>query len=479
MTGSTAKEGQRPPDGGKFRFTRDSVSRAECPPGKTQALYRDTDQPGLGLRVTANGARSFIFESRLAGKTIRVTIGPASMQIRTPRDRHGRPTGVGASGEAARLAALVAQGIDPRAEKEATIARQAAERDAARAERAKREVTGLSAWADYCDDRRSRWSALHLRDHLAMVEEGGRERQRSRQVVTKPGLLRSLLSRPLGEIDSEAVTAWLAKESRSRPTRAALGFRLLRAFIGWCSEQPVYRDIAQPDACAGRRLREAVPRSAARRDVLEREQLHAWFENVAPLTPVISAYLQVLLLTGARRDELLSLRWDDVDFAWGRLRLNDKVHEQRDIPLTRHVEALLRGLHALNQVAPEPPRRIRRDPEKVEAFKKAWKPSEWVFTSPRAVSGRLQEPRAAHQRALKQAGLPHLTLHGLRRSFGTLAEWVDCPVGVVAQIQGHKPSATAEKHYRVRPLDFLRLWHQRIEDWMLNEAGVIPAREQA
>lgn len=48
----------------------------------------------------------------------------------------------------------------------------------------------------------------------------------------------------------------------------------------------------------------------------------------------------------------------------------------------------------------------------------------------------------------------------------------DFPAGVVAQIQGHKPSATAEKHYRVRPLDLLRVHHQRIEAWMLEQAGI-------
>jgi hypothetical protein len=43
---------------------------------------------------------------------------------------------------------------------------------------------------------------------------------------------------------------------------------------------------------------------------------------------------------------------------------------------------------------------------------------------------------------------------------------------VVAQIQGHKPSATAEKHYKVRPLELLRLHHERIEAWDLEQAGV-------
>jgi hypothetical protein len=37
---------------------------------------------------------------------------------------------------------------------------------------------------------------------------------------------------------------------------------------------------------------------------------------------------------------------------------------------------------------------------------------------------------------------------------------------------GHKPSATAEKHYRVRPLDLLRMWHTKIEGWILEQAGV-------
>lgn len=54
------------------------------------------------------------------------------------------------------------------------------------------------------------------------------------------------------------------------------------------------------------------------------------------------------------------------------------------------------------------------------------------------------------------------------------------PVGVVAQIMGHKPSATAEKHYRVRPLDLLRKWHAELEAWILAEAGIEqPQQEEA
>jgi integrase len=98
--------------------------------------------------------------------------------------------------------------------------------------------------------------------------------------------------------------------------------------------------------------------------------------------------------------------------------------------------------------------------------------NEWVFSSPMAATGRLMEPRIGHNKALTAAGLPALSLHGLRRSFGTLAEWVECPAGVSAQIMGHKPSAIAEKHYRRRPLDLLRMWHVKIEAWILEQAGI-------
>jgi hypothetical protein len=64
------------------------------------------------------------------------------------------------------------------------------------------------------------------------------------------------------------------------------------------------------------------------------------------------------------------------------------------------------------------------------------------------------------------------TLRGLLRSFSSLTEWLEIPAEVVAQIQGHKPSATAQKHYKRRPLDLLQVHHERIEAWILEQAGV-------
>ena len=71
------------------------------------------------------------------------------------------------------------------------------------------------------------------------------------------------------------------------------------------------------------------------------------------------------------------------------------------------------------------------------------------------------------------AGIDGLTHHGLRRSFKSLTEWFEIPAGVVAQLMGHKPSATAEKHYTLRPLDLLRVHHEKIEAWILEQAGIV------
>ena len=235
--------------------------------------------------------------------------------------------------------------------------------------------------------------------------------------------------------------------------------------------RPDYSGIAGADACQTRTAKSTLPKKKAKTDCLQKEQLPAWFAAVRAINnPVIAAYLQTLLLTGSRRDELAGLKWNDVDFRWQALTIRDKVEGERTIPLTPYVAEMLLGLKRRNNTPP-PRHRILRG-KKIENDLTKWKPSQWVFSSPSAESGRLQEPSIQHRKVCVVAGIEGLTLHGLRRSFSTLTEWVECPAGVVAQIMGHKPSATAEKHYKVRPLDLLRMWHTKIETWMLKEAGI-------
>jgi integrase len=439
-------------------LTAGRVAAFNCPKGKGQAFLWDRRAPGLALRVTEGTGRAYIFQSRLDGKALRVTIGePDSWSIPD------------AQAEARRLQGLIDQGKDPRLDKAATIEREAAARQAVKVERDKLATHGLDTWAAYLADRKGAWGPRNYADHAGMSAAGGEKRKRTkgRKVA---GPLYALLNRPLAEIDAAAVSAWVTRETKVRPARAALGFRQLRAFINWGAASLEYRDIVQAGACAPKNTREKLAKPAARSDVLQREQLAPWFAEVRKLPPVVSTYLQGLLLTGARREELAGLRWADVDFKWQSLRLADKVEGERLVSLPPYLARLLADLKRINDTPP-PAERILHG-KRIANDIEHWQPSPWVFSSPSAASGRLQEPRIAHNRALLAAGLPSMTLHGLRRSFGTLSEWCEVPVGIVGQIMGHKPSAIAEKHYRVRPLDLLRMWHERIEAWILTEAGI-------
>lgn len=433
----------------RIKFTADRIANFSCVPGKTQSFFWDTETPGLGIRVTPSGKKTYIIQAKLHGKDIRYPIGDIGIWLLDNKDK-GNP---GARQEARRIVGLIDQGIDPREHKKQIAAAQAEIKAAREREDSEEKVKSRPisfAWSEYLADRKAHWGELHYQDHVRLAQIGGDKVKRGSR-KKKPGPLAPLMNIALADLTPDKIETWIKKETKDRPTQAKLAFRLLRAFLGWCGDHELYKLAIGPNLLT-KRTAEVLPKTKAKYDSLQREQLSLWFAAVRQLdNPVIAAYLQGLLLTGARRRELSCLRWEDVDFRWKSLIIRDKVDGERIIPLPPFLENLLRFL----------PRR-----------------NEFVFSSPTSKSGQLMEPTRAHQRALAIAGLEGISLHGLRRSFGSLAEWLEIPTGVIAQIQGHKPSATAEKHYRVRPLDLLRKWHVKYEAWILEQAGIQQSTEQ-
>ncbi len=449
-----------------IELTAGAIERLTCRTDiKAQAFLRDTKAPGLRVRVTNTGAKSFVFESKLNRQTIRRTIGDVRAWTLDQ-----------ARAEARRLAVVLDNGQDPR-ELERL---QQAEREAQRQLEQAKAVTVGEVWAAYLNERRQHWGERHYADHVKMAAPGGEPVKRGVKLepgkprpLTVPGPVHPLLSLRLSGLTPDVVEAWAAENGKTRPTYARLCWRCLKVFLNWCAEHPAYREaMTATNPAATKKSREALGRANVKTDALLREQLPAWFAAVRQLpNPVISAALQVMLLTGARPGEVLSLRWEDVNTQWRGLTIRDKVEGERVIPLTPYVAHLLAGL----------PRR-----------------NEWVFATGRAASmnlknikrrvgyedgrdaapfvgksdsGHIAPPSGPHAEACRVAGVD-VSLHGLRRSFKSLTEWLEVPAGVVAQIMGHKPSATAEKHYTVRPLDLLRVHHERIEAWILEQAGV-------
>jgi len=422
-----------------IRLTLARIDALTCPPDKAEFVLWDTAEKGLGVRVRPSGKKSFVWQGRFAGKPIKITIGDCSTWGLDD-----------ARSKAIDLKKQIKDGIDPREQKR----RQEEAETRARAERKKQTATFSDAWAAYIEERAGGWSDSYLDDHKKAMQAPGQKRKRH-PGKTVAGPLWPFRDALLAELTPEPLETWLRKETAKRPTSTAKAWRMLRAFLNWCDDHPDYEHIVDASALLTKRVRKKAPKTKpAKERALGREQLAAWFEAVRALpNPINAAYLQGLLLTGARRNELLSLTWDGVDFKWRALHIHDKVEGDRTIPLTPYLASLLARL----------PRR-----------------NEWVFSTTRGATGRLSDVTRPHYHALQAAGLPHMSLHDLRRSFKSLSEWVEVPAGVVAQLMGHKPSATAEKHYSVRPLDLLRLWHDRIEAWILEQAGIEqPAHEQA
>ena len=426
----------------KIAFTAGRVSGFKCPPDKKQAFMWDVTAPGLGLRATPAGKPAYVFQSVYQGKDLRITIGsPAAWSIPD------------AQAKARELQRLIDEGKDPRDLKREAIAAVEAKRQQEQEREQADKVAAVTvgeAWAAYIAERTPHWGELHRKDHERLTRAGGETSKRGTRGrgVTIAGPLHPLLGLALRDLTAPVIEAWAAREAQTRPTAARLAWRLLKAFLGWCAEQPEYAPVLPSvNPAKTKKAREALGKPKAKDDSLLKEQLPAWFAAVRSIgNPTVAAYLQTLLLTGARPGEVLAMRWDDLNTQWRGLTIRDKVEGERVIPLTPYVHNLLAAL----------PRR-----------------NEFVFASSRNENAPLTEPNHAHDKACKVAAIDGLTLHGLRRSFGTMSEWLEAPSGVVAQIQGHKPSATAEKHYRVRPLDLLRVHHERIEAWILEQAGIV------
>jgi len=401
----------------KTSLTAQRIRLHKCPPERAQAFLWDASTPGLGVRVTPKGEPTFVYQGNFGGKSIRLKIGsPKSWSIAEAQARSRE------------LRRLIDQGIDPRQHLKKL-------RNANQNERWREHVSARGAWQEYLTSRKPFWGARHYADHEAL----------SRNLVHKnkryqDGILTPLLSMPIASIDRKVLEAWAKTNSKNRPTVTRLAWRCLKAFLNWSMQQEAYAKVFDGvNPANNQSLKEILGHPNAKQDAIQLQQLPSWFAAVKNLqNPVARAYLQTLLLTGGRPSEILNIRWIDVDFKWRQMTIGDKYEGRRTIPLTQYVASLMSDLP---------------------------KTSEWVFT------GRKNRPYTGTIAAINQVSnstqIAGLTRNGVRRSFRTLSEWIESPVGVVAQIMGHKPSAIAEKHYTVRPIDLLRHHHQKIEDWIL------------
>ena len=417
----------------KITFTAPRVAGFKCPAGKAQAFLWDMTAPGLGLRATPAGKPAYVFQGEFKQKTIRITIGnPDAWSIPQAQEK------------ARELQRQIDEGHDPRDLKRDVLAAAIEKKTVAAAQ----AVTVGDVWPRYLEEgkpkRKDAFKPRYRADLEAMAAPGGEKKKRG-EGNTRPGPLFPLLALALSQVNEDTLKSWFDREALTGKHQAARALMMFRGFMRWCSAKPEYRALIDRDAGKAAAIVEALPSNTRRTDALEAAQVPGWWSGVEQLNNrTASVYLRALLLTGARREEIAALKWADVDFQWRKLTIADKVEATRVIPLTPYLAQQLAALPRIN---------------------------EFVFASS-GKAGRIADTRASHAKALQSAGIDSLTIHGLRRSFSLLGESAGAPAGAIAQVMGHKPSATAEG-YRPRSVDALRPYLAQIEAHILEQAGIV------
>ncbi len=150
----------------------------------------------------------------------------------------------------------------------------------------------------------------------------------------------------------------------------------------------------------------------------------------------LGVFFEVAVFTGLRRAELVGLVWSDVDLQAGQLR----VRESKTEAGVRVVDLDDRSTGALMAW------RLAQEAE-AEAWGPAWTDTGAVFTYEDGRPLKLQYVTRLFQKLRKQAGLPKMTLHGLRHMHASLMLASGVPLGVVSKRLGHSSVAITSDTY--------------------------------
>ena len=272
--------------------------RKEVPDGKIGGLY---------LVLQPSGAKSWAVRYRFDGKPRKLTLGPyPAVDIAAARRRAQEAIGD------------VAGGQDPAAVKVASRA----------AAKAEREADG---------DRIERVVALFVERHAKPKTRDWRETERmlNREVIGR------WRGRRLSQITRSQVHDMLDQIiDRGAPIRANRVFAQFRKMCRWA----ISRGIIERSPCEG----VTAPSSETKRDrVLDDDEIRtAWqaFDSVGwPFGPIC----KLLLLTGARRDEVAGMRWAEIDLdarTWTLPAERTKNGRAHEVPLSGDAVEMIRGL---------------------------------------------------------------------------------------------------------------------------------------
>jgi integrase len=251
----------------KTRLTKSTIDALPIP--EKEIVYWDQTLPGFGLKITPKGRKVFIVLYRAAGGGSRLrkyTIGP-----------YGRITLHNARIEAQKVLAARLEGRDAATEKLEARRRLTADTVP--------EVIGLYAKL-HLSQRRSGREVMQILQRNLVDRVGSRS-------------VRSISKRDVIDLVNAVV-------DRGSPVAANKSLKVVKSFFNWC----VGRAIVERSPCEGIR---APTVERARDRVLTDRELASVIRAARQLGGPYGAIVEVLALTGQRRDEVARMSWDEVD----------------------------------------------------------------------------------------------------------------------------------------------------------------------
>jgi len=361
------------------KLTKRIVEAAAPEASKSQTFVWDSEIRGFGLRISRNGRKSYIFQYRnKENRTRRLTLGLA-----------GNLTPNQARNLALQAAAAVATEKDPaemklKTRRGATLA-EFAERYLAEHARPKKKPSSVRL-----DERLLQRCLLPSLGSLKVsgitVADARRMHHKLRDTPVQANRALLLLSKIMNLAES-----WGFRKPGTNPCKGVERYR----------ERPRQRFLSGEEISRlGAELREA--------------------EATASAHPSGILALRLLLLTGARAGEILSLLWSDVDFERSCLHLADSKTGQKMIPL---------GSPALDLLAVAP--RLQGNPYVCAG------------DAPGRPLGGLTK---IWYRIRSRAGLEDVRIHDLRHSFASVGAGSGMGLPILGAILGHTQPQTTQRY---------------------------------
>jgi integrase len=373
-------------------LTSAQVLNLKPDPSKTVELV-DGAVPGLRLRVTPNGTRTWSLNMRASGVMRRFDVG-SGLGLSDARKR------------ATELRRRIQDGADPTAERRAVRGR------------AKAAEKGVGTFG-----------AL-IEDYFA-AGPGAGLRSKQEQLRRLRFVFADHLPRPAVELDGVALQ--FSVDAHPAKTAAGRAVAYLSPILKWAAKRKLVQaafDLEKPHTTAEDDEKEVGQR------VLTPDELR---QILPHLTDPHGQCCRFMLLTGARRREATEATWDEIDLdagVWtvraGRRKDTRSRTRRKQLPALSHVIPLPRqAVEFLGAIREAEEDRRRRD-DTVAPLR----PEDLVFVGERGA--RLQNWDRGIKSLSTAAGVSGWSAHTLRRTAATLAADLGAEPHVVSVILGHK-----------------------------------------